>query len=844
MHAQAKRLIDILSSQTQFLIPIYQRTYSWTDKECKCLWDDIIRAGNSSHIPSHFIGSVVYVLDDSYGLGSIHKAVVIDGQQRITTILLMLKAISKKMGETSYGEYSSDMIRDVYLSNKYGHAELKSKLVLTQSDKETFDAIIGDKPYPAVASSSVLAMYQYINRLVANLTNPEDFFHGLAKLRLVDISLGKEDNPQLIFESLNSTGKPLGQADLIRNFLLMGLPIEVQDELYTSYWRLLEQLFADDRQKDFDTFMRHYLLYKTKQPLRVDEIYASFKSFMLKTIDGSIEGYRRIVSDIYTFASYYCYMAYGTEPNEELRNAFDDLVILRVETSFPLLLEMYQDYRKGLLSAIDFEKCLRLIESYVYRRYACDLPTNSLDKIFLQFSKSLNKRDYVQSFNRVLASFDSIRRFPSDAEFYEKIQLKELYSGSQIPKCKYALSKLEKDGWKEHVRLDNLTIEHVMPQTLSTEWQEYLGERFEEIHRTWLNRLGNLTLSGYNSEYQNYSFLTKRDMEGGYRESAVHLNQSLAKEDIWNESTMKARGEGLAAKAVKVWRMHNVPSNEVVAIRKELKNPKSYTFDDYPNFTEGSNSRALFDLLYKELSYANVMCLKYYIALKYKDTNLVSITPSGTGLKCWLSLDFEDLRDTNNFKNVRTIGHWGTGNVEYYLSTQNQLPALLKEIEQVKEKIDQQASSNKKLTPFRIAQQEYWNEFRTFCIDAKFSMNPAAILRPAKPYADYGFQTEIPHTVSYVTKNHDKKTIGCGIIFYQKTHSLFETALRNKAEVEQILGYQPTFQSFDKSDYLYLHVPAFGDLPNSDKAKEFEWYISILTKFKDILDKLRTGEWV
>jgi predicted transport protein len=426
----------------------------------------------------------------------------------------------------------------------------------------------------------------------------------------------------------------------------------------------------------------------------------------------------------------------------------------------------------------------------VYRRYACDLPTNSLDKIFLQFSKSLDKKNYVESFNRVLAAFDSIRRFPSDAELYEKLQLKELYSSSQISKCKYALSKLEKDGWKEHVRLDNLTIEHVMPQTLSTEWQEYLGERFEEIHRTWLNRLGNLTLSGYNSEYQNYSFLTKRDMEGGYRESAVHLNQSLAKEDIWNESTMKARGEGLAAKAVKVWRMHNVPSNEVVAIRKELKNPKSYTFDDYPNFTEGSNSRALFDLLYKELSYANVMCLKYYIALKYKDTNLVSITPSGTGLKCWLSLDFEDLRDTNNFKNVRTIGHWGTGNVEYYLSTQNQLPALLKEIEQVKEKIDQQASSNKKLTPFRIAQQEYWNEFRTFCIDAKFSMNPAAILRPAKPYADYGFQTEIPHTVSYVTKNHDKKTIGCGIIFYQKTHNLFETALRNKAEVEQILGYQ------------------------------------------------------
>jgi uncharacterized protein with ParB-like and HNH nuclease domain len=264
MHAQAKQLIEIISSQTQFLIPIYQRTYSWTEKECKCLWDDILRAGRSSHIPSHFIGSVVYVLDESNGLGSIHKAVVIDGQQRITTILLMLKAISDQMGDIGYGEFSSAMIRDVYLSNRYGKPEYRSKLVLTQSDKETFEAIVENKPFPSVVSSSVLAMYQYICRLVTTLSNPKDFFHGLVKLRLVDISLGTQDNPQLIFESLNSTGKPLGQADLIRNFLLMGLPKELQDELYTGYWRKLEQLFADTRQKDFDVFMRHYLLYKTR----------------------------------------------------------------------------------------------------------------------------------------------------------------------------------------------------------------------------------------------------------------------------------------------------------------------------------------------------------------------------------------------------------------------------------------------------------------------------------------------------------------------------------------------------------------------------------------------------
>jgi uncharacterized protein with ParB-like and HNH nuclease domain len=223
MHAQAKRLMDILSSPTQFMIPIYQRTYSWTDKECKCLWDDIIKAGTNPKIVTHFIGSIVYVLDDSNGLGSIHRAVVIDGQQRITTVLLMLEAISQRIGDTKFGEFSSEMIRNMYLSNQYADSEFKSKLILTQSDKETFDSIIGNKPFPMASSQSVESMFNLVLRLANTLNDPGVFFQGLAKIRLVDINLEHQDNPQLIFESLNSTGKPLSQADLIRNYLLMGV---------------------------------------------------------------------------------------------------------------------------------------------------------------------------------------------------------------------------------------------------------------------------------------------------------------------------------------------------------------------------------------------------------------------------------------------------------------------------------------------------------------------------------------------------------------------------------------------------------------------------------------------
>ena len=844
MHAQAKRLIDILSSQTQFMIPIYQRTYSWTEAECRCLWDDIIRAGDSKYIQSHFIGSVVYVMDNSYGLGAIHKAVVIDGQQRITTILLMLKAISERIGDKSFGEYSSEMIHNVYLSNRYAQLDYKSKLVLTQSDNETFKAIIGDSPYPETYSSNIHSMYNYIKLLAANIDAPEIFFQGLAKLRLVDISLDYQDNPQLIFESLNSTGKPLSQADLIRNFLLMGLPIELQDELYSGYWRKLEQLFSDDRQKDFDVFIRHFLLLKTKQPLKINAIYAKFKNYVLQIDEGSDDGHKQIVADIHRLATYYCNMAYGKEPNTSLRNAFNDLVSLRVETSFPLLLEMYQDYQDDLLSAVDFEKCIRLIESYVYRRYACNLPTNSLDKTFLTFSKLLDKKDYVTSFNRIFASFDSYRRFPSDDEFVENLQTKELYSSNQIAKCKYSLSKLEEYGWKEHVNLDNLTIEHVMPQTLSTQWKDYLGENYEDIYRIWLNRLGNLTLSGYNSEYQNYSFQTKRDMEGGYKDSAVHLNQSLAKENEWTAKTMELRGLLLAKKALQVWCNHSIPLSQVEAVRSEFKKPQSYGLDSYSGFSEGSSSRVLYEALLEELSYTDVSCLKYYIALKYKDTNMLTLTPTGIGLKCWLSLEFSELHDPEGFKNVKDIGHWGTGNVEFFLENQNQLPLLLSAAEQVKEKIDLQKKDKKKLSPYKIWQKEYWNEFRNHCIEKQFLMNPSATLRPAKAYTEYQFLTEIPYTTSWVSKNNDKKILGCGIVFYPNTHHLFEVVIRHKAELEEILGVQAIFKSFEKSDYLYINAPAYGDLLESDKEKEFEWYLKNLSSFKIILTKLKSNEWV
>jgi predicted transport protein len=602
-------------------------------------------------------------------------------------------------------------------------------------------------------------------------------------------------------------------------------------------------LFSDNNQKDFDTFMRHYLLLKTHQTLRIDQIYSRFKDFVLSKDDGTDSEHRKIVAEIYTYASYYCNMAYGKEQDTRLRNAFNDLMAYRVEPAFPLLLEMYDDFQKGIILASDFEHCVRIIESYVYRRYICNLPNSSLDKTFLTFSNYLNKKDYVHSFQLVLASFESYKRFPDDGEFYKGLQLKEIYSSNQITKCNYTLRKLERYGWKEHVNLENLTIEHVMPQTLNKDWQSYLGVDWELTYKTWLNRLGNLTLTGYNSEYQNYSFLTKRTMQGGYLDSSVHLNQSLAKETDWTENTMVMRAKTLAEKALQVWQGLSISTEETETYRKSLNTTISYSFKNYTGFEEGGISRSLFNSLVAVLSDTAIVCLKYYIALKYKNINLITIAPSELTLKCWLSLNYTELENKTGFKDVKETGHWGTGYIEFIVKDPIDLSTLLPAIEQARIKIDNQPIESSELSQYKLWQKDYWTAFRNYCLEHNFKMNPNSVLRSGGPYHDYKFSTEIPYIASWLNKNNDKTTLSCGLVFYPKAHDKFETVLRHKKELEEILGYNSEYREFPKSEYFSVTTHATGNLTDSDNQKEFQWFLETMEKIKIVLEKLKSGEW-
>jgi hypothetical protein len=276
-------------------------------------------------------------------------------------------------------------------------------------------------------------------------------------------------------------------------------------------------------------------------------VYGAFKGHARSPkVDAA--GVGSLVADIHTFAEYYCAMALGKESDKRLADAFQDLRELKVDVADPFLLELYHDYRNEILGRDDFEQAVRLVEVYVFRCAVCNIPTNSLNKTFATFGRGLKKDRYLESIQAHLLSLPSYRRFPEDEEFKQQIQVRDLYN---FRSRSYWLRRMENHDRKERISIDEYTIEHIMPQNehLSPEWRAALGPEWQRVHQTWLHTLGNLTLTGYNSEYSDRPFEKKRDMPGGFRESPLRLNSGLGALTVWNEAAIRDREQRLAETA-------------------------------------------------------------------------------------------------------------------------------------------------------------------------------------------------------------------------------------------------------------------------------------------------------
>lgn len=686
MKASETKLLDLLAKGRQFVVPIYQRTYSWTQSECAQLWDDIARAGADETLNAHFTGSIVHVEKGLSNLTSQEPNLVIDGQQRLTTVTLLLEALAESLEQRSEMErepldgFSPRKLRNRYLLNNDEEGERYYKLLLSQTDRDSLKAIVGGAQSPKSGSERIEHNFAYFQtKLQQAGTDLGVICRGLAKLVVVDIRLDRsQDNPQLIFESMNSTGRKLSQADLIRNFVLMGLEPSTQERFYAQYWHPMESDFGQAAyEAQFDEFVRHYLTVVTGDIPRLGDIYEAFKAYVRTTIrdSGSVEP---ILSQLRDYSSRYCAIALGQEKDKRLAAAFQDLREIKADVVYPFLLEVYTDYELGTLSVQNAAEVVDLVTSYVFRRAVCRIPTNSLNTTFATFARALRKDRYLDSVKAHFLSMKSYRAFPSDSEFGEALKTSDLY---HFKRRSYFLRQLENHNRKEHVTIEDYTIEHILPQNenLSGEWKAALGDNWQDIQEQHLHTLGNLTLTGYNSEYSDHPFHVKRDMDGGFKHSPLRLNQGLGQLDSWTVDTIRSRAEHLSKAALDIWQMPHLSA----AIVKEFQEPRAstaFSIEDHPNLLPAAR-RALFEKFRSDVLALDPTVteefLKHYVAYK-TETNFVDVIPQVARLRLSLNLPFEALHDERKLAwDVTGRGHWGNGNVEVGLDESSDFTYLI-----------------------------------------------------------------------------------------------------------------------------------------------------------------------
>lgn len=673
MKANETKLLNFLQSAKQYVIPIYQRTYSWLESDCDQLWKDILQAGKNEHQFVHFVGSVVHIEQDESTATLQAPKLVIDGQQRLTTVSLLLAALAAEVGEAEPIEgFTAKKIRNRYLSDPDESGDKRYKLVLTQTDRTTLCAIIDQAPIPSECSLRVRSNYEFFKSKLSRLNGDfADVCRGLTKLMIVDVALTRgQDNPQLVFESLNSTGRELSQADLIRNYVLMSLEHDLQTRLYEQYWRPMEVEFGQEGYgAHFDNFMRHYLTVRTGEVPRIDEVYVAFKAYAASKQSMGIEA---LMGEILDYSRYFIRYVLGKESDPDLAVAFRDLRDLRMGVEYPLILELYADFDTGVLSKADFARCVRLIESYIFRRSVCEIPTNSLNKTFSTFTRDVSKDQYLASVQVKFLSLPSYKRFPTDEEFQRQIQIRNMYN---IRNQSYWLRRMENFGRKERVAVEEYTIEHIMPQNedLRQEWREMLGEEWQRVHATYLHTLGNLTLTGYNSEYSDKPFIEKRDMAGGFAQSPLKLNQGLGQLTEWNEARIVARAAALANTAIKIWAFPQVDSTTLATLQPSVQPEKTeFSIDSYPQLEAGP-LRILFDQLRSEVLALDDAVTEVfrngYVAYK-AETNFVDVEPQSNRLKLYLNLPFHELSDPRGVaRDITGVGSLGNGDAVVHLNS-------------------------------------------------------------------------------------------------------------------------------------------------------------------------------
>jgi len=539
MQAKETKLQDIIEGTKQYVIPLFQRTYSWTPKEWEVLWKDLVELCEMENPRTHFIGSIVNMPTVSVPEG-VAKYLLIDGQQRLTTIFILLALLRNKARENQNLRFA-DEVNNTLLVNQYKDGNDYYKLMPTQVDRPTFENLINGNPNET--ENQITRAYVFFEKKLKQVElEPEKLKKIITSyFSVVSIVLDTDDNPYLVFESLNAKGRPLTQADLIRNYFFMRIHVDKQEKVYNDYWLPMQIALGEN----LTEFIRHFLM-RNGNIIKQGDVYYALKESV------STSNATDYLSDLKKFSIYYQRLIYPElEPEVLLQKYFRRLNRIEVTTAYPLLLNFYSNYADGKITKDDFVTILKTLENFLIRRFVCNVPSNQLNKIFpIVYPQIISKHpdNIVEGFKSVLQG----RGYPKDNEFYLRFRETKFYGGGdrQI-KTKLILETIEESfAHKEIVPFDNLTIEHIMPQTLSEWWQNELGAEWEETHDLFLHTIGNLTLTAYNTELSNDGFPTKKTT---LEESHLELNKYFKEIPHWTRNQIEQRAENLAKQAIEIW---------------------------------------------------------------------------------------------------------------------------------------------------------------------------------------------------------------------------------------------------------------------------------------------------
>lgn len=676
MDAIKGNINSILNGFKQFIIPVYQRTYSWKIEQCYRLWNDIVDMQKKNRT-GHFVGSIVNVTEQAMPTG-VQKYMIIDGQQRMTTLTLLLIALR------DYGYQNKDkvninpqIINGMCIQNDYSSGLDKYKILLTQGDREVLIKLIDRLPLDDVKNSILIDNYKFfLDNIKKGLMTPKEIYEGIGKLKIVNITLDRAvDNPQLIFESLNSTGVDLSESDLIRNYVLMGLEANVQSDIYNRSWFPMEKLFDYENQSVLmDKFFRDYLTLNNSKIPKLNKIYEEFKEYHQKKVDNSME---EICKELYINAKYYTSIYFANSGDTELDFIFNDIKALQMEVAMPFLLKVFKDYKSNFINKAEFIEILKICESYVFRRAICGIPTNSLNKTFMTICNKINKENYLNSVKAYFILLDTYKIFPREDNFIENFKVKDIYN---MRIRNYILSKIENYDNKAPINIENFTIEHIMPQNKSPiqAWKDSLGDNWKEAQKIFIHTIGNLTLTAYNSEMSDKSFEDKLNMKGGFKESALRINRYVVKQNTWSKEKIQERAVELSELATKIWIYPELCDEEL-----EKFSPKSnqalYNLNDYEYLTD--DNIHLFEVLDKRIFNLSFDVRKEYTKLyiAYKlETNFVDIVPQKSKLRLSINMKFDEINDPKGICNdVSEKGRWGNGEGEIYYTSIDQLDDIM-----------------------------------------------------------------------------------------------------------------------------------------------------------------------